>query len=199
MKKSLFSLLILSTISLSNQAIAENSYLIQGNETISIQGNVIKRAPVCDLENIGPVVLDNIYDDEIEHSVAKEFKIRFSNCTNFDDLNEISIKLQRQESNELKNTLRGENTTNVLIQLLNEDNDPISLNQENDITFKKNIVDGDAEFILKANYKAPTSGEIKAGQFASNLVFDAYINNNIIENAEEVIEDDREEIDNNDA
>ncbi|WP_249718905.1 fimbrial protein [Proteus faecis] len=197
MKKSLFSLLILSTISLSNQAIAENSYLIQGNENISIQGNVIKRAPVCDLENIGPVVLDNIYDDEIEHSVAKEFKIRFSNCTNFEDSNEISIKLQRQESNELKNTLRGEDTTNVLIQLLNEYNDPILLNQENDITFKKNIVDGDAEFILKANYKAPASGEIKAGQFASNLVFDAYINNNIIENPEEVIEDDREEIDNN--
>ncbi|WP_162556395.1 fimbrial protein [Proteus faecis] len=184
MKKSLFSLLILSTLSLSNQAIAKNSYLIQGNENISIQGNVIKRAPVCTLENIEPVVLDNIYDDEIEHSEAKEFKINFSNCTHSDEFKEFSIKLQRQESNALKNTLQGKDATNVLIQLLDEDDYPILLNQENNLTFKKGVVDGNAEFTLKANYKAPASGEIKAGQFASNLVFDAYINNDIIEDIE---------------
>ncbi|MCV5745322.1 hypothetical protein OFN42_34480, partial [Escherichia coli] len=88
------------------------------------------------------VVLDNIYDDEIEHSEAKEFKINFSNCTNSDEFKEFSIKLQRQESNELKNTLQGKDATNVLIQLLDEDDYPILLNQENNLTFKKGVVDG---------------------------------------------------------
>ncbi|MBJ2116552.1 MULTISPECIES: fimbrial protein [Proteus] len=188
MKKSLFSLLILSTLSLSNQAIAEDSYLIHANNEISIRGNVIKKAPTCTLDNIEPVVLNNIYADEIEHSETKEFKINFSSCDVPNGSKEISIKLQRQDDPILKNTHQGEDKTNVSIQLFDEDNRQILLNQDDNLTLKKDIIGGDAEFILKANYKAPDDGEIKAGLFTSSLTFDAYINDNIAEEIEEVID-----------
>ncbi|CRL62675.1 fimbrial protein [Proteus penneri] len=186
MKKSLFSLLILSTLSLSNQAIAEDSYLIHANNEISIRGNVIKKAPTCTIENIEPVVLNNIYDDEIEQSEKKEFKINFSNCANSNELKGVSIKLHQKDFPDLENGYDGEDATNVLIQLFDELDHPILLNRESSLTFEKAIVGGNAEFILKANYKAPEGEEIKAGQFASNLTFDAYINDNIYEEFEAI-------------
>ncbi|OAT39035.1 fimbrial protein [Proteus myxofaciens] len=183
MKKSLFSLLILSTMSLSNQAIAlselVHDHLILNEKTISIQGKVLKKDPTCTLENIAPISLDDVYDEDISQANAKEFSIKFSNCTNSDVYNEISIVLNEEATPDLKNINKNDDASNVSIQLFDEENYPILLNKKSNLTMKKEVVNGNAEFILKANYKKPENEAIKPGQIVSNLTFKAYINDDI--------------------
>lgn len=178
MKKTLFSLLILSSISLSNQAIAGN-YQFINSQPIDIIGEVINNTPTCTLGDIAPIILDNVNSDDIGTTdTAKEIKIKFSDC--YKSGKKISLSLAQGENPYLTNLVKEGDASNVSIQIF--DKNDLALSLDSEISLDEKIVDGNAEFVLKANYMKPAGGEeVKAGKIKSNLTFDAYINDDMID------------------
>lgn len=182
MKKSLFSLLILSTISLSNQAIAAEQHDMHQNQTITISGSIIKNNPTCTIDfpaeiNLGDVNIDEIGD--LNNFANKEISIKFSECTKNDKFTQIGIILDGSDTPELRNLIEGQNASNVSIQLVDHFNRPILLNEQTHREIKKSIDKGEAEFKLYAKYKKPVNEEIKAGETSTQLTFNTYINDDI--------------------
>lgn len=181
MKKSLFSLLILSTMALSNHAIAEQHALHQ-NQIITISGSVIKNNPTCSISFPAEVNLDQINIDDIEDInklPSKEISIKFSDCTNTAKFTQIGLVIEGDDTPELKNLIGGKDASNVSIQLVDFYNNPILLNEQTHREMKETISEGEAEFKLYAKYKKPVGEEIKVGEISSQLTFNSYINDDI--------------------
>ncbi|WP_368869818.1 fimbrial protein [Proteus mirabilis] len=176
MKKSLFSLLILSMLSLSTQAIATNHDL--GSKTITITGKVLKRVPSCTIREIEPIELGDIYDDMIGtlHPIA--IGIRFSDCSNLGLARTVNLVLKPQNQPYLENTIK--NGTNAVVKITDlYNNREIDLSDKTDraLLFTSSIDENnDAYFLFGAEFVKPTSvAKVTAGEFNASLTFDAFI------------------------
>lgn len=176
MKKNLLSLFILSSVSLSNQAIAEE-YSMHENQVISIEGNVVRTIPTCTIDYLDTINLEEININDIDGSLSKEISIKFSECEQPDTFTQIAISLNELDTPDLKNTI--ENGSNVSIQLVDKYDRPISLNNQEHLKMTNSISEGSTEFKFYARYKKPENEKIRAGKVATSLTFDTYINDNI--------------------
>lgn len=176
MKKSLFSLLILSMLSLSTQAIATNHDL--GSKTITLTAKVLKRIPSCTISEIEPIELGDIYDDMIGTLRPTAISIRFSDCSNLGLARTVNLVLKPQNQPYLENTIK--NGTNAVVKITDFDNNreiDLSDKTEGTMLFTSSINgNNDAYFLFGATLVKPTGvAEVTAGEFNASLTFDAFI------------------------
>ncbi|MFS3858398.1 fimbrial protein [Proteus mirabilis] len=176
MKKSLFSLLILSTLSLSTQAIATSHDL--GSKTITITGKVLKHVPSCTINEIEAIDLGDIYIDDIGRHYPTAISIRFSDCSNLRLAKTVNLVLKPQNQPYLENTIK--NGTNAVVKIVDVNNNheiDLSDKTEGAMLFTSSIdKDNNAYFLFGAEFVKPTGvAEVTAGNFNASLTFDAFI------------------------
>ncbi|HEJ9539817.1 type 1 fimbrial protein [Proteus mirabilis] len=180
MKKSLFSLLILSTLSLSTQAIAQE-VKIGGTHNINVTGRVVQEALTCNLQAIAPIELADVYVNSIGTAPAKNFSIGFSGCTNQANNRNVKVVIARKDHRYLMNTGQTNADTNARVALLNSQGIEVLLNNDDEFrTFTSNVAgdSGSIQFSLK--YMAPDVGTpVTPGAFSSSLSFDAYVTDDV--------------------
>ncbi|UZE62199.1 hypothetical protein ONR70_10460 [Proteus mirabilis] len=114
MKKSLFSLLILSTLALSTQAIARHVPL--DSKDITIQGRVVKKDVLtCQVQPVGVIKLQNAEIDSFAKTPATIFSINFTGCTQPGKNRTAKVIIARQTTTHLVNTGSTENDTNARV------------------------------------------------------------------------------------
>ncbi|HEI9879522.1 TPA: type 1 fimbrial protein [Proteus mirabilis] len=180
MKKSLFSLLILSTLSLSTQAIAQQIHL--GGYNIDIQGRVIDEKLTCVVQDIAPIQLDDAYVDSLLLTPEKRFSVDFSGCTNQARDRKVKVVFGQQNTTHLMNTGSTENDTNARVALLRSTGELVPLNGENsERTFSSEVAGehGSLEFLLKYDRPASIDDAVTAGAFKATLSLDAYVTDDI--------------------
>lgn len=185
MKKSLFSLLILSTLSLSTQAIAQQINL--GNQNIAIQGRVIQDDLTCNVEPIAPIQLQNAYISSFERTPKKQFNVDFTGCSNVDKPKKVKIVIARQNATHLMNAGTTENDTNARVALFNSAGKLVPLNGEQEQrTFYSDVAGDNGSLAFSLKYDKPEGdNEVTAGNFAAVLGLNAYVTDDIIDNAGE--------------
>ncbi len=188
MKNSLSSLLILSTLCLSTQAIAQQVNL--GYQDIAVQGRVIQDNLTCTVQPIGAIQLENAY---VNHSLdfrslvstpEKKFSVKFSGCANQGNPKKVKVVFSKKDFTYLENTGSAANDTNIQVVLSN-DNRVVWLDSGDTArTFISNIA-GDTDsltFSLRYTLPKPTgNGDIgiKPGNFNASLSFDAFVTDDI--------------------
>ncbi|MGY6418407.1 fimbrial protein [Proteus mirabilis] len=180
MKKSLFSLLILSTLSLSTQAIAQQISL--GGYNIDIQGRVIDEKLTCVVQDIPSIQLDDAYVDSLLLTPAKRFSVDFSGCTNQARDRKVKVVVARQNDTHLMNTGSTENDTNARVVLLRSTGEPVLLNgEDSERTFSSEVAGehGSLEFLLKYDRPESIDDAITAGAFRATLSLDTYVTDDI--------------------
>ncbi|WP_350420238.1 fimbrial protein [Proteus mirabilis] len=183
MKKSLFSLLILSTLSLSTQAIAR--YVPVDSKNITIQGRVVKKdAPTCQVQPVSTVKLQNAEIDTLESTPPTTFSIDFTGCTNPEVDKKVIVTFKQQDNSYLTNTHKGSDATNARVVLLDHENNPIQLNSANprQRTFYSNYTSNPLGHGIMFSLKYEGLGgsdKVTAGVFSSTLSFDAYVTDDI--------------------
>ncbi len=180
MKKSLFSLLILSTLSLSTQAIAQEINL--GTQNISITGRVIQDKLTCTVQPVNAIQLPDAKISSFEQTAAKTFNINFTGCTNENVAKKVKVVFEKKDSDYLVNTGSASTDTNAQVALFNDENEQITLGDADVATrtFSSDVegATGSLEFLLK--YAKPAlDGDITAGTFTSSLSFNAYVSDDI--------------------
>ncbi|MBS3827155.1 fimbrial protein [Proteus mirabilis] len=185
MKKSLFSLLILSTLSLSTQAIARHVTL--DAKDITIQGRVVKKdAPTCQVQPVGTVKLPNAEIDALSTPFAY-FSINFTDCDKPKGNKKVKVVFKPQADSYLTNTNKGADATNARVALLDySKNEPIPLNgNQNERTFSSDYISDysiGASIMFLLKYEGPGgSDKVTEGVFSSTLSFDAYVTDDIVE------------------
>ncbi|HFT7323308.1 fimbrial protein [Proteus mirabilis] len=182
MKKSLFSLLILSTLSLSTQAIAR--YVPVDSQNITIQGRVVKDPLTCQVQPVATVKLQNAEIDTLESTPSTTFSIDFTGCTNPEVDKKVMVTFKQQNSSYLTNTHKGPDATNARVVLLDHNNNPIQLDHVNPSqrTFSSDYTSnplGDG-IMFSLKYEGPGgSDKVTEGVFSSTLSFDAYVTDDI--------------------
>ncbi|MDC5894762.1 type 1 fimbrial protein [Proteus mirabilis] len=182
MKKSLFSLLILSTLSLSTQAIARHVPL--DSKDITIQGKVVKKDVLtCQVQPVGVIQLQNAKIYTFENTPATIFNIDFTGCTHPDKNRTAKVVIARQNTTHLVNTGSTENDTNVRIALFASTGELVPLNgNDTDRTFSSDVAGDSGSLAFSLHYDGPASNDaITPGAFKATLSFDAYITDNIVE------------------
>ncbi|WP_368869817.1 fimbrial protein [Proteus mirabilis] len=179
MKKSLFSLLILSTLSLSTQAIAQQINL--GGQDITIQGRVIQDALTCNVQPVGVIQLDDAHIDSLAGAPITKFSIDFTDCTNPQVDKKVKVVIKPQAYSHLINSSLEPGNTNARVALLNKEDEPISLNGNLDErTFSSDVRNENGSLAFSLKYAAPESGDpVTAGAFNATLSFDAYVTDDI--------------------
>ncbi|HEK3176914.1 TPA: type 1 fimbrial protein [Proteus mirabilis] len=180
MKKSLFSLLILSTLSLSTQAIAQQIHL--GGYGIDIQGRVIDEKLTCVVQDIAPIQFDDAYVDSLLLTPVKRFRVDFSGCTNQARDRKVKVVFAQQNTSHLMNIGSTVNDTNARVALLRSTGELVPLNGENsERTFSSEVAGehGSLEFLLKYDRPESLDALITAGAFRSTLSLDAYVTDDI--------------------
>ncbi|HIE5973576.1 TPA: fimbrial protein [Proteus mirabilis] len=180
MKKSLFSLLILSTLSLSTQAIAQQIHL--SGENIAIQGRVIDEQLTCVVQDVAPIQLDDAYVDSLLLTPEKRFSVDFSGCTNQERARKVKIVVARQNTTHLMNTGSTANDTNARVALLGSTGELVPLNGEREQrTFYSDVAGERGNLVFSLKYDRPESIDdaVTAGAFKATLSLDAYITDNI--------------------
>ncbi len=180
MKKSLFSLLILSTLSLSTQAIAQQVNL--GSKNITIQGRVIDEKLTCVVQDVTPIQLNDAYVDSLLLAPVKRFSVNFSGCTNEKGARKVKIVVAQKNTTHLMNTSSTGNDTNARVALLDSTGELVPLNGERRERTFYSDVDGDSgslTFSLKYDKPASIDEAITAGAFNATLSLDAYVTDNI--------------------
>ena len=180
MKKSLFSLLILSTLSLSTQAIAQE-VKIGGTHNINVTGRVVPEALNCVLEAVGPVELGDAYVNSIGAAPSKPFNISFSGCTNHASNRNVKVVITRKGERYLTNAGQSADDTNARVALLDSQGAEIRLDSADvtDRTFTSNVAGESGRIQFSLKYMPPAVGDVTAGAFSSNLSFDAYVADDI--------------------
>ncbi|HGN1020009.1 fimbrial protein [Proteus mirabilis] len=186
MKKSLFSLLILSTLSLSTQAIARHVTL--DAKDITIQGRVVKKdAPTCQVQPVGTVKLPNAEIDAFSNTPFAYFSINFTDCDKLKGNKKVKVVFKPQADSYLTNTHKGPDATNARVALLDySKNEPIPLNgNQNERTFSSDYLSDysiGASIMFSLKYEGPGgSDKVTEGVFSSTLSFDAYVTDDIVE------------------
>ncbi|MDW8540090.1 fimbrial protein [Proteus mirabilis] len=183
MKKSLFSLLILSTLSLSTQAIARHVTL--DAKDITIQGRVVKKdAPTCQVQPVGTVKLPNAEIDAFSNTPFAYFSINFTDCDKPKGNKKVKVVFKPQADSYLTNTHKGSDATNARVVLLDHDNKPIQLDSANPSqrTFSSNYTSNPLGYgiMFSLKYEGPGgSDKVTEGVFSSTLSFDAYVTDDI--------------------
>ncbi|MBQ0425763.1 type 1 fimbrial protein [Proteus mirabilis] len=179
MKKSLFSLLILSTLALSTQAIAQQIHL--GGYNIDIQGRVIDEKLTCVVQDIAPIQLDDAYVDSLLLTPEKRFSVDFSGCTNQARDRKVKVVVGQQNATHLMNTGSTENDTNARVALLGSTGELVPLNGEREQrTFYSDVAGDSGRLVFSLKYDRPESIDaVTAGAFKATLSLDAYITDNI--------------------
>ncbi|HEK3115913.1 TPA: type 1 fimbrial protein [Proteus mirabilis] len=180
MKKSLFSLLILSTLSLSTQAIAQQMHL--GDKNINIQGRVIDEKLTCVVQDVAPIQLDDAYIDSLLLTPAKRFSVNFSGCTNQERDRKVKVVVARKNTTHLMNTGSTANDTNVRVALFDSTGELVPLNgNDTDRTFSSDVAgdSGSLEFSLKYDRPESIDDAVTAGAFKATLSLDAYVTDDI--------------------
>ncbi|HID7800781.1 TPA: fimbrial protein [Proteus mirabilis] len=181
MKKSLFSLLILSTLSLSTQAIAQE-VKIGGAHNINVSGRVIQEALTCNVQPIAPIQLPDAYVNSISETAATAFSIGFSGCNNQNVPKKVKVVIARQGNGYLTNGGRTNSDTNARVALLDPQNIEVLLDNADDAfrTFTSDVADQNANIQFSLIYKAPDLGvDVTPGAFSSTLAFDAYVTDDV--------------------
>ncbi|HIE4546871.1 TPA: fimbrial protein [Proteus mirabilis] len=183
MKKSLFSLLILSTLSLSTQAIAQQIHL--DSENIAIQGRVVKKDVLtCQVQPVGLIKLQNAEIDTIEKTPPTMFSINFTGCAQPGKNRTAKVVIARQNTTHLVNTGSTENDTNARVALLGSTGELVPLNGEREQRTFYSDVGGSGSVAFSLYYAGPASNNaITPGAFNATLSFDAYITDDIVEDA----------------
>ncbi|EMR3754352.1 TPA: type 1 fimbrial protein [Proteus mirabilis] len=182
MKKSLFSLLILSTLSLSTQAIAR--YVPVDSKNITIQGRVVKDPLTCQVQPVGLIKLQNAEIDTLESTTPTTFSIDFTGCTNPEVDKKVMVTFKQQDNSYLTNNHKGSDATNARVVLLDHDNKPIQLDSANPSqrTFSSNYTSNPLGYgiMFSLKYEGPGgSDKVTEGVFSSTLSFDAYVTDDI--------------------
>ncbi|MDM3735176.1 fimbrial protein [Proteus mirabilis] len=185
MKKSLFSLLILSTLALSTQAIARHVPI--DSKDITIQGRVVKKDVLtCQVQPVGVIKLQNAEIDSFAKTPATIFSINFTGCTQPGKNRTAKVIIARQTTTHLVNTGSTENDTNARVALFDSTGELVPLNgNDTDRTFSSDVAgdSGSLEFSLKYDGPASMDDAISAGAFNATLSFDAYVTDDIVEGA----------------
>ncbi|MFS3858403.1 fimbrial protein [Proteus mirabilis] len=181
MKKSLFSLLILSALSLSTQAIAQE-VKIGSTHNINVTGRVIQEALTCNLQAIVPIELPDTYTNSIDRASAKTFSIGFSGCNNQSKDRHVKVVIAKQDNKYLTNTGQTNTDTNARVALLDSRGIEVILDSDDNAfrTFTSDVAgeSGNIQFSLK--YMAPDVGTpVTPGAFSSSLSFDAYVTDDV--------------------
>ncbi|HEJ9411518.1 TPA: type 1 fimbrial protein [Proteus mirabilis] len=181
MKKSLFSLLILSTLSLSTQAIAQE-VKIGGTHNINVTGRVIQEALTCNVQPVAPIQLQDAYIGSFERTPMKNFSINFSGCTNQLRDRNVKVVISKKNTGHLANAGSTVNDTNARVILLDHSGNVVKLNGSDiERTFVSNVVgeNGRLEFSLRYVQPSLLSGVLKPGNFNASLSFDAFVADDI--------------------
>ncbi|HEJ9660175.1 TPA: type 1 fimbrial protein [Proteus mirabilis] len=176
MKKSLFSLLILSTLSLSTQAIAQE-VKIGGTQNINVTGRVIQEALTCNVQPVAPIQLPNAYVNSISDTPARAFSIGFSGCNNQNVPKKVKVVIARQGYGYLTNGGRTNSDTNAQVALLDPQGTEVLLDSVDDAfrTFTSDVAGENANIQFSLRYMAPVAGVVTPGAFSSTLAFDAFV------------------------
>ncbi|MDX4948756.1 fimbrial protein [Proteus mirabilis] len=188
MKNSLFSLLILSMLCLSTQAIAQQVNL--GHQDITIQGRVIQDSLTCTVQPIGAIQLENAYVTPslkllpLVLTPRKNFTVKFSGCANQGKPKKVKVVFQKKDTAYLENTGSAINDTNAQVELFNHTGRAISLNGEDtERTFVSEVVGDTGSLTFSLGYTSPkwtADGiSIKPGNFNASLSFDAFVTDDI--------------------
>ncbi len=180
MKKSLFSLLILSTLSLSTQAIAQQ-VKIGATHNINVTGRVVPEALNCVLDAVEPVGLADAYVNSIGAANSKNFSINFSGCTNQASNRNVKVVITQKGERYLTNAGQSDDDTNARVALLDSQGVEIRLDSADvkDRTFTSNVAGESGRIQFSLKYMPPAVGNVTAGAFSSNLSFDAYVADDI--------------------
>ncbi len=184
MKKSLFSLLILSTLSLSTLAIAQEISL--GEQNMPVRGRIIPENLTCNLQPVGVIQLEDFYigSTELELVPETEFSINFSGCTNQNVPREIKVVIAQKTTPYLVNASSTVNDTNVRVALKDMNGDEVWLDDDDsDLyrTYYSTVVGGRASLSFSLAYVEPESLDdaITPGAFSSTLSFDAFVTDEV--------------------
>lgn len=182
MKKSLFSLLILSTLSLSTQAIAQQ-IKIGNTQNIAVSGRVVAASLSCTVQPVSAVQLTNAYIPSFNTTPTKKFSIDFSNCNNPNVPKKVKVVFAAKLTSNLANNSTAPGHTNAQVGLLDPQNRPVLLNgTETDRTFASTVGaanNGKLEFTLKYLQPATPRTPLTPGTFSSTLSFDAYVTDDV--------------------
>ncbi|HGW4591548.1 TPA: type 1 fimbrial protein [Proteus mirabilis] len=186
MKKSLFSLLILSTLSLSTQAIAR--HVSVDSKNITIQGRIVKKdAPTCQVQPVSTVKLPNAQIDTFSTTPFAYLSINFTDCDKPKGNKKVKVVFKPQADSYLTNTHKGPDATNARVALLDYSKKeliPLNANQD-ERTFSLDYLSDysiGASMIFLLKYEGPGgSDEVTEGVFSSTLSFDAYVTDDIVE------------------
>ncbi len=182
MKKSLFSLLILSTLSLSTLAIAQEISL--GEQNMPVRGRVIQENLTCEVQPIAPIQLDDADVNSIESTPRKTFSIDFSGCTNQNVSREITVVIAPKTTPYLVNASSTVNDTNAQVALFDKDGFVVPLDDDDSDfyrTYYSAVVGGRASLSFSLAYVEPESLDdaITPGAFSSTLSFDAFVTDEV--------------------
>ena len=181
MKKSLFSLIILSTLSLSTLAIAQEIRI--GNvHNIEVRGRVMPENTTCEVQPVGTIQLQDAYIGSFERTPMKNFSINFSGCTNQLRDRNIKVVISKKNTGHLANAGSTVNDTNARVILLDHSGNIVRLNGSDiERTFVSNVVgeNGRLEFSLRYVQPSLLSGVLKPGNFNASLSFDAFVADDI--------------------
>ncbi|MBG3036265.1 type 1 fimbrial protein [Proteus mirabilis] len=186
MKKSLFSLLILSTLSLSTLAIAQE--ISFGEQNISVRGRIIQENLTCEVQPVAPIQLDDADVNSIESTSRKTFSIVFSGCTNQNVPREVSVVIAPKTTTYLVNASSTVNDTNAQVALYDNEGYVVPLDEEDSYRTFYSAVDGDsASLRFSLGYVGPESSDdddddddaITPGVFSSTLSFEAFVTDEV--------------------
>ncbi|MDX4948755.1 fimbrial protein [Proteus mirabilis] len=186
MKNSLFSLLILSTLSLSTQAIAQQINL--GSQNIAIQGRVIQDNLTCTVQPVSAIQLENAYTGtflprgSLRATPKKNFSVNFSGCTNQGKSKKVKVVFSKKDTTYLMNTGSTANDTNVRVALLDHTGHLIRLGGKDiERTFVSDVVGDTSSLTFSLAYEPPkqVTDNIKPGNFNASLSFDAFVADDI--------------------
>ena len=189
MKESLFSLLILSTLSLSTLAIAQEISL--GEQNMHVRGRIIQEALICNVQPVDVIQLQDFHIGRTELALATEteFSINFSGCTNQNVPREIKVVIAQQANMALTNSSQTGADTNAQVALFDNEGYLVPLDAEDFYRTFYSAVDGDsARLRFSLRYVGPESPDddddddddaITPGVFSSTLSFDAFVTDEV--------------------
>ncbi|MFS3858402.1 fimbrial protein [Proteus mirabilis] len=182
MKKSLFSLLILSTLSLSTQAIAQE-VKIGGTHNINVTGRVIQEALTCNVQPVAPIQLPDAYVSSIDRSSATTFSIGFSGCTNQNVSRKVKVVIAQQANRFLTNSSNTDADTNAQVMLFDSTNTMVPLEHDDRTrrTFTSDVAggNGNIEFSLRYVGLPDSDDDVTPGVFSSALSFEAFVTDDV--------------------
>ncbi|HEJ9436934.1 TPA: type 1 fimbrial protein [Proteus mirabilis] len=182
MKKSLFSLLILSTLSLSTQAIAQE-VKIGGTHNINVTGRVIQEALTCNIQPVAPIQLPDAYVNSIR-TPRKTFSIGFSGCTNQNVPRKVKVVIAQQADRVLTNSGQTDADTNAQVALYDSTNTIVLLDHDDKTrrTFTSDVAgeNGNIEFSLRYVGLSDSDDDVVTpGVFSSTLSFEAFVTDDV--------------------